>query len=91
MFSCEECHHIESSEDMLKVHYDFVHIGKESNSGQRFSNTSDLAHHQSPVHKEVKHPCKQCGHQFTSNGNLDRHISEVHKEAVHKRVKHPCG
>ena len=84
--SCKECQHIESSKDMLKIHYDFVHIRKESNCGRRFSKTSDLAHHQRANHEEGKNPCKQCGHQFTSKGNLAKH-----QKAVHEGVKHPCG
>ena len=76
MFSCKECQHVESSEDMLKVHYDAVHIRKESNRGQRFSKTSESG---------IKHPCRQCAHQFSSKG----HLAE-HRKAVHEGVKHPC-
>ena len=60
MFSRKKCQYIELSEDMLKVHYDFVHKRKESNCGHRFLNTSDLSHHQRAIQEGVKHPCGYC-------------------------------
>ena len=85
MFSCKECQHIESSEDMLKVHYDFVHIRKGSNGGHRFLNTSDPTHQQRAVHKGVKHPCGHCGQKYTSKRTLAEH-----QKAVHEGVRNPC-
>ena len=78
MFFCKKCQHIELSEDMLKVHYDFVHIRKESNCGHRFLNTSDLAHHQRAVQEGVKHPCGYCAHQFNSREYLGEDQRAVH-------------
>ena len=65
MFSCKECQYVESSDDMLRAHYDSVHIRKKSN--------------QRAVHEGIKYPCGQCGKQFSDKVDVAKHQRAVHE------------
>ena len=46
---------------------------------------TNLAKHKREVHEGVKHPCGQCGKQFTDKRYVAKHI-----RAIHEGAKDPC-
>ena len=49
------------------------------------SKKSYPSQHQMSDHEGIKHPCRQCGYQFTSKGYFAEH-----QKAVRKGVKYSC-
>lgn len=79
---CQSCEKSYSTSTGLKQHVDSAHLGKRPFEcdicGKAFARNTLLKIHKDSVHHGIRHPCQECGRQFSGRNRLLEHIRKTH-------------